>query len=430
MYKVYYKIIAALAFCLCLMLAQPACAALQLSLTQGIKAATPLAVLPFSGSANLPSGANIATVIRNDLSSTGQFRVPMPSSWQNNTDYRAAGMSDVLSGSIQPNNDKRSVRVRLQNIVAANPENLINETYSISNSAQDLRPLAHSISDDVYQRLTGIRGNFSTRLAYILVNKAKTTMPEYSLVVSDADGANSHTLLNSYWPIMSPAWSPDGKQLAYVSFVGNRAAIYVQTLADATRKKLLDAPGINGAPAFSPDGKKIAAVLSISGNPNLYLVDLATGKKQQLTKGFAIDTDPSFASDGSALIFTSNRGGGPQIYKYDFASSSVKRLTFSGPYNADARYLPDGKNIVFMHRDDNGFAIAIQNLESGQMQVLTNSGFAESPSVAPNGQMIIYATRFAGRGSLAEVSIDGKVQLRLPSANGSLREPAWSPFLT
>ena len=430
MYKKYCYLKSILLSVLLLLASQLADAQLQLSLTQGVKAATPLAVLAFTGPANLPSGDNMATVIRSDLSSTGQFNVPSLDTWQGNHDWHAAGMSDVLQGGIKADSNMRKVHVLLQNVLAASPANLINESYTISNDPGDLRPLTHSISDDVYQRLTGIKGIFSTRIAYVLVKNENTTTPDYALVVADFDGANPHTLLHSYWPIMSPSWSPDGKKLAYVSFVGNRAGVYVQTLADATRKKLLDAPGINGAPAFSPDGKSMAVVLTVSGNPNLYLVDLASGSRRQLTQGFSIDTEPSFSEDGSSLLFTSNRGGAPQIYKYLLSSGNIERVTFAGPYNADARYLPDGKSIVFMHRGDNGFSIATQDLATGQVQVLTRSGFAESPSIAPNGQMIIYATRISGRDSLAEVSIDGKVQLRLPSPQGGVREPAWSPFLT
>ena len=408
-----------------LLWAGQAFAQLQLSLTQGVRGAAPVAVADFTG--NKAAAKVISQLLRQDLNNSGRFAAERFTAAFSQASLRAAKMNYAISGSANCIANSCSVAVSLDNVFSNAHSHLLALNYTVSQS--DLKALAHSISDAIYKQLTGYRGIFSTRIAYVLVQKT-AKLPYYNLIVADYDGSNPHVLLHSLWPIMSPAWSPDGTNIAYVSFEGNRAAIYLQNLSSGTRSKLLAAPGINGAPAFSPDGSKIALVESVSGSPKIYLYDLKNKALKQLTTGYAIDTEPYFAPSGAGLVFTSNRGGTPQIYYYNFSDSKVKRITYTGSYNAHAEYLPDSKSIVYMHRTDDGWVVAMQNLQTGNVTNLTDSSFAESPSLAPNGQMLIYATRYGRREGLAEVSIDAKVQIHLPTADGSVREPAWSPFLT
>jgi TolB protein len=425
---------------------QPALADLSLVLTQGRAAAIPIAIIPFANAKQLAlPGEPVTQVISNDLTNSGQFKVMPPSSFTSQPTtvddvkmsyWRQQNASDILLGQVKKVGINRyAVSFQLLSVNTAkpqlgqpdNPTVLISQTYSTTEAG--LRNLAHQISNQVYQQLTGVKGVFTTKIAYILVQHSPSKSVVYSLEVADQDGFNPHPVLRSYQPIMSPTWSPSGQQLAYVSFENNRSAIYLQDLSSGKRRMLSEYPGINGAPAFSPDGKKLALVLTRSGNPKLYMMTIATGQLQELTFGSSIDTEPSWSADGQSIVFTSNRGGGPQIYQYSLVNKQVQRLTFEGNYNARASYLPNGSAIVMMHRETGLFGIAKQNLTSGSLQVLTESGNDESPSLAPNGKMVLYATKYAGREVLALVSIDGRVKLRLPSRDGDVREPSWSPFL-
>lgn len=415
----------------------PSYATLDLELTQGISSAIPIAVTNFSNDtpANVPGNQALSQIISNDLSNSGQFNVKNSAGNTSNFDatyWRGQNVNDVVLGQVTAlSGGKYQVQFRLMSVYAQN-NTLLSESFTTSQAG--LRTVAHHISDLVFEKLTGMRGVFNTKIAYILVNRqpglpGRHINSQYQLEVADMDGFNPQTLLTSKQPIMSPSWMPDGKNIAYVSFENREAAIYLQNIYNAHRQLVTRFPGINGAPAFSPDGRKLALVLSVSGNPKIYLLDLVTKKLTQVTQGNAIDTEPSFSPDGKSMIFTSNRAGSPQIYRYTFANGQTDQLTFSGNYNARALYLPDGQGIVMMHREGGLFSIAYQNLTSGQLRTLTPAGSDESPSLAPNGQMIIYATNTAAHGLLAMVSINGRIKLKLPAREGGVQEPAWSPFL-
>lgn len=407
-------------------------APLRLELTQGVEAAIPIAILPFQGAS---SDQPLAPIISSDLNNSGRFQVidvqkieQFPqhvreinySYWRNQKiDYVTIGHVQSLGG------EQFLVKFSLIDIFKPQSPVLISQEFTVQR--HQLRTLAHHISDKIYQALLGIPGFFSTRIAYISVDHQVANGAQYTLEIADADGYNPRSLLISNQPIMSPAWSPDAKKIAYVIFENKQAKIYSIDVATGQRQLLTAYPGINGAPAWSPDGRKLAMALSKDGNPNIYVLDLATGQLQQITEGLSISTEPSWAPDGRSLVFTSDRGGNPQIYRVQLADRSITRVTFSGNYNARASFSPDGKNLVMLNRAERKFNIAIQNLRTGTVQVLTQQGSTESPSFAPNGSMILYASRIGGRGILEMVSSDARIKLRLPARTGEVQEPAWSP---
>jgi TolB protein len=409
------------------LLAPTAIFAVDLELTQGINSALPIAIDSFGYDS---VGQQLSEVVNHDLNFSGQFKLisapqqgPVPlNAW------RQAGADSVLSAQVNRIGDNRfDVSYKLVDAVEQGKV-LLAKNYQIS--ASDARALAHHISDDVYQKLTGDRGVFSTRIAYILVQRSVSDRAKYFLEVADVDGHNPQSLLVSTEPIMSPAWSPDGREIAYVSFEKKKAQIFTVSVQTGKRRLLTDFAGINNAPAWSTDGRNMAVVLSKGGAPKIYSLDLSSGNMKQLTFGEAIDTEPRYSPDGSSLLFTSGRGGSPQIYRLSFADGSIKRMTFEGNYNASASYTADQKHIVMLHREEKNFNIGVQDVDNGQVSQLTFSSFDESPSVAPNGRLILYATRGEkDKGVLAMVSIDGRTKQRLPARDGDIQGPAWSPFL-
>lgn len=397
--------------------------ALDLELTQGISAALPIGINSFGDS--VPA-ENITQIITHDLQFSGRFKIVVATD-NSISSWRFAGADSVLRGELRSTGYHR-YEVKFELLDAASQGRLLlTRTFQIKEN--ELRPLAHYISDIVYEKLTGEKGVFSTKIAYIVVQRSKQGS-EYALEIADVDGYNDRRLLVSRESIMSPAWSPDGKKIAYVSFEKKKAQVFIIDVTTGQRQLVTDFYGINGAPAWSPDGRQLAVVLSKGGNPKIYTVDLASGQLKQLTFGDAIDTEPRFSPDGHAIIFTSGRGGSPQIYSLNTGDGKITRMTYAGNYNARASYTPDKKKIVVMHRDENKhFNIAVQDIEQGQLTVITDSTSDESPSVAPNGRLIVYATHRQDKGVLGIVSLDGRVQIRLPVKEGDMQEPAWSPFL-
>lgn len=406
-------------------------AALHLELTQGVNAAIPIAILPFANQTNnVPGNTTISQVISNDLQNSGEFAVSQ--SKKNASDWVTGSVKQIGSNRYEVsfqliNPSAQPASQKTDSAAPSAPAPLLSLSFT-SNQA-GLRGLSHHISDLIYQKLTGVRGIFSTKIAYILVQRYANRPSRYQLIVADQDGFDPQTLFTSSQPLMSPTWTPNGKALAYVSFEGHRASIYLQNLASGRRQLISSYPGMNNAPAFSPNGRRLALVLTLDGNPNLFVMDLGSHHLTQITNDYAIDTEPTWSSDGKTLLFTSNRAGGPQIYRYDFATHQVSRVTFDGSYNARACLTPGGNNLVVLHQNSSGFNIAKQDLSSGRMSILTSSGMDDSPSLAPNGKMVLYGTRFSGREMLGLVSIDGRVKLRLPSQEGDVQDPSWSPYL-
>ncbi|MDY6891803.1 MAG: Tol-Pal system beta propeller repeat protein TolB [Pseudomonadota bacterium] len=421
-----------------LLLAQLAQAELMVEVTQGVEAPTPVAVVPFGNETGSALAEDLARVVDQDLERSGFFAtmarenmLSFPTKREDLyfRDWRVSNMDYVVIGRIESSPaGQLSVGFELYDVLRE--QRLLAE--QVSATASSLRDAAHYIADRVFEQLTGLKGAFATKIVYVTAERLGDGKQRYRLQLADWDGARAQTILESSQPIMSPAWSMDGSKLAYVSFETGRPAIYVQYLASGKRERIQSFPGLNGAPAWSPDGNRLALVLSRDGNPEIYLLDLTTRQLQRLTQHYAIDTEPAWAPDGRSLIFTSDRGGQPQIYRLGLEDRTLERLTFDGNYNARGRLTQDGRFLAMVHRSRGGgndFDIAVQDLKTGRLDIITRSGMAESPSIAPNGSVVIYATQEGTRGVLAASSLDGRVQFRMPVERGDVREPAWSPYL-
>ena len=402
---------------------------------QGVDDPIRIAVVPFALSEDLDSADNLAKLIRFDLARSGQFDPVAPENMLSYPstqdavffrDWRILETAYLVIGKAQTN-ALGQIQVSYQLFDVATQSQLQSVSFNIAR--EQWRDLGHKIADLVYTEVTGVRGAFSTKILYVLAQDIGTQNARYTLQVADVDGERARTLFDSSEPILSASWSPDGRRVAYVSFETGRPSIILQDIDGPNREQLTNFRGINGSPVFSPDGKQLAMVLSRSGDPEVFVMDLETRKLRRITRHPAIDTEPSWSPDGRYLVFTSDRGGKPQIYQLELATNFLERLTFVGDYNARARLLPDGRHLVFVHRRNGIFHIAWQDLLEDRLLVLTESSLDESPSLAPNGAMLIYATQDQDKGILAVVSVDGRVKYRLPSSSGDVREPAWSPFL-
>lgn len=407
-------------------------AALTIDITKGIESAVPIAVVPFAGQAENRLPVDLAHIIQSDLSRSGYFDTlserdmltrPSEASSVRFRNWQALGQDYLLIGQVASTGLSYNVQFQLFDVYKA--EQIMG--YRLTVSAKDLRRTAHHISDLVFEKLTGVPGVFSSRITYITsVNRSRNTK-QYKLQVADSDGYRPKTIASSREPLMSPVWSPDGRKIAYVSFESRRSAVYVQTLATGQRKRVASFRGINGAPAFSPDGKRLALTLSKDGSPDIYVLDLDTDELHKLTYSYAIDTEAYWSPDGRQIVFTSDRGGKPQLYVIPSQGGRAKRLTFDGDYNSRGRFSNDGKRLVMVHANRGDFRIAVMDMATKNMSVVSDGHLDESPSFAPNGTMILFAARKRGRSLLAVVSADGSMQQRLAFDIGEIRDPAWAP---
>lgn len=383
----------------------------------------PIAIADFAG---MGGGTSVPEVIRADLTRSGQFRLINATganlNVQSPIDYgtwQSRGANYLAYGSVSQTGSQYAVSYRLvDNISKAQ---LDEATYS-GNEAE-MRRIAHRIADRIYEKITGVKGVFSTRIAYVL-----QTGNTYELQIADADGQNPQVMLRSAHSIISPAWSPDGSRLAYVSFESGKSVVYVQTLASGQRVPVANYKGNNSAPAWSPDGSHLAIALSIDGISQIYTITSSGGDLRRVMRSPLIDTEPRYTPDGQSLVFTSDRGGSPQIYEIPVAGGNAQRLTFSGSYNVSPRVSPDGQQLVYVTRSNGAYRIANQTLNAGSAQILTDGPDDESPSYAPNGMQVLYSAVQNGRSVLAVTSIDGRVRQTLSVLNGKVREPAWGPF--
>ncbi len=418
-------------------LPQSAHGALSIRITQGVEGALPIAVVPFGWAGSEPGPAvDVAEIIAADLERSGRFapipRADLPAQPYDKeavrfAEWRLLGTGNLVIGRVAAQaQDAYTLEFRLFDVFRG--DQLAGLRFSLTE--HELRGAAHQIADIIYEKLTGEPGAFATRIAYITEYEGgeEGAGTYHALQVSDSDGENARTVVDATQPLLSPAWSPDGRRLAYVSFEAKAPWVYVQELASGAREKIAAFQGINSAPAWSPDGGRLALTLSKDGNPEIYILDLRTRETRRLTQNAAIDTEPAWSPDGRWIVFTSDRGGSPQIYRMPVAGGSAERLTFDGRYNASATFAPDGSKLALIHGDGSVYRVALLNLDDKTLRVLSDTALDESPSFAPNGRMILYATTDAEGATLAAVSIDGRVRHRLGVQQGKVREPAWSPF--
>jgi TolB protein len=410
--------------------ASAARAQLQIEITGATEKRTPIAIVPFAGETALGPTA-ISAIVRADLERSGLFRAielpllnpaPTEASTVNYSEWRSRLADALVVGSVSSRPDGRfEVRFRLHDTIKQAALGGIAYTMT----KDQVRATAHRIADFVYEKLTGDKGVFSTRIAYVVKRGNR-----YELQIADADGEGAETALASFEPIISPAWSPDGRRLAYVSFENKKPVVYVHSLLDGKRNVAANFRGSNSAPAWSPDGKTLAVTLSREGGSQIFLLNPDGSNVKRITTSSAIDTEPRYSPDGKWIYFTSDRGGTPQIYRMASTGGEPQRVTFEGGYNVSPRPSPDGKSLAYITRNSGKFQVALQDLENRQVQIITDSDRDESPSYAPNGRMILFATVIGGRGLLSAVSADGRFKQRLSAATGGdVREPAWGPFI-
>lgn len=418
-------------FVLCLLsMSFSAYAELMIEITSGNQSAIPIAVVPFK-TQGAGAQRSIYKIVEADLQRSGYFTAmnasnmlqkPYKINQVKYIDWQRSSQDYVVIGEVSASSS--TYRVTFTLIDVFRKKAILKK--SLIGKKTQLRDISHKISDIIFESITGNPGVFSTKIAYVTVNKRRT---RFQLNYADADGAREKVLFRSKEPIISPAWTPDGKSLAYVSFERKFAEIYLQNVKTKKRKRIVSFRGNSSAPAFSPDARKLAYVRTIRGNTDVYVMDLKTRRITRATKHYGIDTEPQWTPDGKGFIFTSNRSGGPQVYYKNLRTGGIRRLTFNGNYNARPRLTPDGKKLVMVHRGHRQFHIASQSMEGGQFRILSReTKLDESPSVAPNGSMVIYAATEKNRRILAIVSVDGKVKFRLPSRYGDVREPVWSPI--
>lgn len=410
-------------------------AQLEIDITRGQENAVPVAIVPFGWTATGTPPGDVAQIVANDLRNSGRFdpignkdMIDRPTTGEQIrfNDWRLLKTDFIAVGQVSPEGaDRYNVQFELYNVLTG--QRLLGQR--MTSSATTLRATAHRIADMIFEQLTGVPGAFSTRIAFVNA-EGKAPQLHYKLVVADADGENQSVIANSNEPLMSPAWSPDGQSLAYVSFETKNSAIYVQVLRTGERRRVSARQGINGAPAWSPDGNTLAITLSRKdGDVDVYTLQLTSQVLTRMTFDPGIDTEPVFSADGQKLYFTSDRSGGPQIYEVDVsAPQKPTRVTFEGQYNARPRLAPDGKSLAVVTLDNGNYRIGVVDLASRSVRVLTQGRQDESPSFAPNGASLIYATQERGRGVLATASVDGRITQRLAATSGDVREPVWSPY--
>lgn len=410
-------------------------AELTIEITEGTPSALPIAVVPFGWLGEEAISDDIAGIVSADLSRSGVFKslnrddmLSLPSKSEDvlYRDWRILKQDYLLIGHIDKDPASAQLSINFELIDVYKEQSVL--THQLTAPPQKLRAAAHYISDYIYKHITKKPSSFSTKLLYVTANRERN---KFELRLADADGHGEQVIYRSTASIISPSWAPDASKIAYTSFESGRSAIYIQDLETGRRETIAAFKGSNSSPAFSPDGRYLAMVLSKDGNPEIYVMELATKKLRRITKHFSIDTEPTWTPDSKSILFTSNRGGKPQIYRMDVQGGrSIKRVTFEGSYNARALVSSDGRFLAMVHRNEGRFHIAAQDLERGDVRILTrDTTLDESPSMSPSGDMLIYATKSGGKAILSAVSIDGQVKYRLPSTFGDVREPAWSPYI-
>lgn len=431
-----YRILTCLLAMLALLAHAPGVAAqgLSIDITNGNPSALPIAVVPFAfEGGGLPPETDVADVIRNDLARSGKFNTlakanvvefPAREGDVKFATWRMLKQDYLVIGRIGDAGDG-GLRVEFELFDVAKQQRMAG--VAISGQRSQMRDVAHQIADLIYEKILGVRGAFWTRIAYVTAVGVSPKI-QYQLMVADSDGYNPQVVVRSGESLMSPAWAPDGRKLAYVSFENGNSAVYIQDLTTGQRQLISSQRGINSGPAFSPDGSKLALTLSFGGNPEIYVIDLASRARTQLTRHFAIDTEAVWSPDGRSILFTSDRSGKPQIYQVPATGGEATRLTFQGAYNARASVCCDGKSVSMVQGSGNVYRIAVFDRATGQYSQISPGNQDESPSFAPNGSMILYAAAEGARGVLYAVSADGRVRQRLVLADGDVREPAWGPY--